>query len=120
MAIELISHSIKSVIGFRIKEKIEVEDLNTMVELIEEKLEQQDKLRIYAEINNWAGMSVLAFVKDLRLSLKHFQAFEKEAIISDSKWLKNLAKITNSLFSSIEVKHFDLEDKDQAWDFICS
>lgn len=120
MTIELIDHSIENVIGFRIKEKIEAEDMNTMVELIEEKLKQEDKLRIYAEVDHWSGISVAAFVEDLKLSLNHFRDFEKEAIVSDSKWIKNLATISNSLFSSIEVKHFDIEDKDQAWDFICS
>jgi len=85
-----------------------------------EKLKQEDKLKIYAEVDNWSGMSVAAFVEDLKLSLKHFRDFEKEVIVSDSKWLKNLSAITNSLFSSIEVKHFDLEDKGNAWNFVCS
>ena len=118
MTIELIPHSFKNVIGFRITEKIETEDLNKIVELIEEKLKQQDKLRIYAEVEDWTGMSLAAFVKDLKFSLQHFRDFEKEAIVSNSKWLKNLANITNSLFSSIEVKHFDSEDKELAWNFI--
>ena len=91
-----------------------------MLGLIEEKLKQEDKLRVYAEVENWSGMTVSAFVEDLKLSLKHFRDFEKEAIVSDSKWIKNLSKISNSLFSSIEVKHFDLEDKERAWDFVCS
>lgn len=120
MTIELIDHSIDNVIGFRINEKIEAEDMNTVLGLIEEKLKLQDKLRIYAEVDHWSGISAAAFFEDLKLSLKHFRDFEKEAIVSDSKWIKNLATITNNLFSSIEVKHFEPKDKEQAWDFICS
>ena len=63
-------------------------------------------------------MSLVAFIKDLKFSLQHFQDFEKEAIVSDTKWLKSLAAITDTLFSSIKVRYFSLSDKDQAWQFI--
>ena len=65
MAIKLIPHSVNNVIAFSIREKIEEEDMDIMLGLIEEKLKQEDKLRIYAEVDNWSGMSVAAFVEDL-------------------------------------------------------
>jgi hypothetical protein len=48
------------------------------------------------------------------------QDFEKEAIVSDRRWLEGLAALGNSLFSSIEVKHFTFDDRDKALEWIAS
>jgi hypothetical protein len=61
---------------------IDAEDLDRIVELIEKRLNTGEKLRIYVEINNWSGMSLVAFIKDLKFSLQHLKDFEKEAIVS--------------------------------------
>ena len=120
MTIQVISHPLENVIGFKIEAKIEAQDIDYIAKLIENKLEKEDKLRIYAEVNDWSGMSLEAFIKDLKFALKHFNDIEKEVIVSDTKWLKRLAAITDRLFSSIEVKHFSFEEKDRAWEFIGS
>ena len=91
-----------------------------MVKSIENRLEKEEKLRIYAEVSNWSGMSLEAFIKDIKFSLQHFKDFEKEAIVSERGWLKSLAAVGNTLFSSIEVKHFTFAEKDQALEWINS
>ncbi len=116
--IELISTDSDKTIGFTITGKIEASDIDKVTQLIEAKLENQDKLRIYAEVNQMKGMSLAAFIKDLKFSLKHFKDFEKEAIVSDGKWLQKLAALGSKLFSSIEVKHFSFADKAQALEWI--
>ncbi len=120
MTIKLIPHKPDNIIGINIDGKIEAEDINRVVELIEKQLKQGKKLRMYAEVENWTGMSLEAFIKDVKFSLQHFKDFEKEAIVSDRQWLKNLATVGNSLFSSIEVKHFTFADRDKALEWISS
>ncbi len=104
MTIQLITHRPDNIIGLDIDGWIDAEDIDHVTELIESKLKQGERLRIYAEVNNWSGMSLGAFVKDLRFSLQHLKDFEKEAIVSARKWLETLAAVSNTLFSSIEVK----------------
>ena len=120
MTIKLIPHKPDRIIGVNIDGKIESEDIDRVVKSIEQKLKQEGKLRIYAEVNNWSGMSLEAFIKDLKFSLQHLQDFEKEAIVSDGKWLASLASLGNTLFSSIEVKHFTFADRDKALEWISS
>lgn len=120
MTIQLIPHQSDQVIGLDIDGWIEAEDIQQVVELIENRLNQGEKLRVYAEVNNWTGMSLSAFVKDLQFSLQHLKDFEKEAIVSDLKWLEGLAALGNTLFSGIEVKHFTLDEKDKALAWITS
>ena len=120
MTIKLIPHKPDKIVGLNIDGKIEAQDIDRVVKSIEQRLKLGGKLRLYAEVNNWSGMSLEAFIKDLRFSLQHFQDFEKEAIVSDRRWLESLAAIGNTLFSSIEVKHFTFAEKDKALEWIGS
>lgn len=120
MTVQLITHRPDNIIGLDIDGWIDAEDIDRITKLIEPRLKQGERLRIYAEVNNWSGMSLGAFVKDLRFSLKHLQDFDKEAIVSDRKWLQALTAVSNTLFSGIEVKHFTLDEKEQALEWIIS
>ncbi|MGF1541775.1 MAG: STAS/SEC14 domain-containing protein [Pleurocapsa sp.] len=120
MTIRLIPHKPDQIIGLNIDGKIETEDLDRIIQSIDNKLKQGQKLRIYVEVKNWSGMSIEAFIQDLRFSWQHFQDFEKEAIVSDHLWLKTLAAVGNTLFSGIEVKHFTFDQRDQALEWISS
>ena len=114
MTINIILHKSDRIIGLEINGWIEAQDIDRIVGLIEKKLDAGDKLNIYAEVNNWTGISLGAFIKDLQFSWQHLHNFEKEAIVSDLKWLEALAALGNTLFSSIEVKHFTSDEKDRA------
>ncbi|MEM7594364.1 MAG: STAS/SEC14 domain-containing protein [Cyanobacteria bacterium P01_A01_bin.83] len=118
MTITLIPHKHDNIIGLDIDGWIDAEDIERIVQLIETKFKPGEKLRIYAEVNNWSGISLKALLADLRFSLQHFPDFEKEAIVSDRRWLESLAALGNTLFSGIEVKHFKLEEKEQALSWI--
>ncbi len=120
MTIKLIPHKPDKIVGLNIDGKIEAKDIDLVVKSIEQKLKLGGKLRIYAEVNNWSGMSLEAFIKDFKFSLQHLQDFDKEAIVSDRRWLESLAALGNTLFSSIEVKHFTFADKDKALEWIGS
>ncbi len=120
MTVRLIPHKPDHIIGLDIDGWIDTEDIDRITKLIEPRLKQEGKLRIYAEIKNWSGMSLGAFIKDLKFSLQHLNDFEKEAIVSDRKWLEALAALGNTLFYSIEVKHFTFDERDRALEWVMS
>lgn len=120
MSVKLIPHKPDNIIALDIEGWIDAEDMQYVVDLIETKLQQGKKLRIYAEVNRWTGMSLGAFIQDFRFSLQHLHDFEKEAIVSDRQWLEGLAALGNTLFSSIEVKHFTPDEKERALQWISS
>ncbi|MEO0927669.1 MAG: STAS/SEC14 domain-containing protein [Cyanobacteria bacterium J06643_13] len=105
MTVKLMTHKPDHIIGLEIDGWIDAEDIDRIVKIVKPRIDTGEKLRIYAEVNNWSGMSLRAFVKDLRFSLQHAKDFEKEAIVSDKRWLEGLAALGNTLFSGIEVKH---------------
>ncbi|MEM8831002.1 MAG: STAS/SEC14 domain-containing protein [Cyanobacteria bacterium P01_G01_bin.19] len=118
MPVTLIAHKPDRIIGLAIDGWIDGEDIDRVVKQIEPRLDTGEKLSVYAEVNSWSGMSLEAFIKDLKFSLKHVKDFEREAIVSDRQWLKALAALGNTLFSAIEVKHFTPDEKDKALEWL--
>lgn len=114
MPVKLITHKPDRIIGLEIDGWVDAEDIDRVVKLVEPRLDAGEKLRIYAEVNSWYGMSLGAFIKDIKFGLQHLNDFEKEAIVSDKRWLEALAALGNTLFSGIEVKHFAPDEKDKA------
>jgi hypothetical protein len=116
--IEILAMGGDKVIGIRIKGRVESADFETVTGVIEEKFGGQDRVRIYVEIEDFGGMSLPVFLKDLRFSLKHYKQFEREAVVSDKAWLKTFVTVTDKLFPSIEAKHFSFADKEKALSWI--
>jgi hypothetical protein len=120
MTVTLIPHKPDRIIGLKIDGKIETADLDRVVQSIENQLKPGQKLRIYVEVENWSGMSVEAFIQDLKFSLQHLQGFDREAIVSDHLWLKTLATVGNTLFFGVEVRHFTFDERDKAIEWIAT
>ncbi|MBE9045488.1 STAS/SEC14 domain-containing protein [Pleurocapsales cyanobacterium LEGE 10410] len=118
MTVHFIPYKPDNIIGLDIDGRIDAEDIDRIVKAVDKKLKTEDKLRIYAEVNSWSGMSLRAFINDLKFSLQHLQNFEKEAIVSDRKWLETLAALGNTLFPSIEVKYFTFDERDKALEWV--
>lgn len=112
--IEPVPIPVDNVIGIRIGGKISGDDIALIAEEIEARLERHSKLRIYAEVDGLAGMTMNALLKDIAFSLRHFRDFEREAIVSDAAWLKRLAVIGDRVVPGIEVRHFYKSERDDA------
>ncbi len=116
--IELLPIPVDNVIGFRIEGKISEYDILLITEEIEARLERHSKLRIYAEVDGLAGMTIKALLKDIAFSLRHFRNFEREAIVSDAAWLKKLAVIGGRVIPGIKVRHYYKSERDDALEWI--
>ncbi|MFW6359834.1 MAG: STAS/SEC14 domain-containing protein, partial [Chroococcales cyanobacterium] len=99
--IELIPTGVDNIIGFTITGKISSSDFDSVLAAIEEKLKTHSKLRVYAEIQSFQGISFEALIKDIQFTFTHFRDFEKEAVVSQKQWLKQLANIGDKLFPSV-------------------
>ena len=116
--IEPIPIPVDDVVGFRIEGKINGDDISLVESEIEARLERYPKLRIYAEVDRLAGVTVGALLKDIAFSLRHFRDFEREAIVSDAAWLKKLADIGDRVVPGIKVRHFYRSERDDALEWI--
>lgn len=106
------------VLGLKIDGKITEEDMKSMIAVCEKKMETQDRIAVYVEVIEMGGISFSALVEDLKFALPNFKRFSKKAVVSDSKWHEPMIKIGDKLFPSIEVKHFNLDEKEKALEWV--
>jgi hypothetical protein len=112
--IEIIDFESEKVIGVAMKGKINSGDIELVTKLAEEKFEKYEKLSVYVEMERFEGISLEAFFKDLKFGIKNFGKFDKKAVVTDKSWIKKLGEFSDKLFSSIEIKCFSFEEKDEA------
>jgi hypothetical protein len=112
--IELIPTNADNLIGCKIDGKINTEDIVRIADYIEDKFIKNKKLRIYVEVIKLEGISLEALFKDLKLGIKHFNDFDKKAVVTDKKWMKRVAALADRIFPNIEVRCFSFEDKEKA------
>ena len=117
-AIELIPMERDNAFGLRVQGKITRDDIVPVIELMEEKLAGHDKLRLYAEVTAFQGISLEALVRDILFSVKNARRFERMALVSDTGWLKKIADVEARLLPGIDVQTFSLEQADQARDWV--
>ena len=116
--IEILELGIKKAVGVRIKDKISAQDIENISRIVEEKFNEFDKLSIYVEVENFEGISIEAFFKDLKFGIKHFGKFDKKAVVTDKSWMVRLAEVSDKLFSSIEIRCFSFDDKEEALEWL--
>ena len=115
--IEIIPFDESNVVGFRLDGRIDDVDYDQTVAEIQQALDNNKKIRIYAEVENFGGMSVEKFFENFKVKFgffKELDRFEKEAIVSDKQWLASIIKLSDKLFPSVEVRYFSSENKADA------
>ena len=112
--IQLMPMPLAHVVGIRISGKMEKTDIEQAAKAIEDKLTVHDKVSIYAEIESFDGISFEALVADIKFALPHLRDFDRQAIVSEKRWIERLVAIGDKLFPSAEVRHFSFDQKDIA------
>lgn len=116
--IEVIDLDSTKVVGTRISGKISKPDMERLIDACEQKFTQSEPVSIYVEVESLGGISLEALVADLKFALANFKRFDKKAVVSDQQWLGKMAEFGDQLFPSLEVRHFSLEQKQAALDWI--
>lgn len=93
--------------------KLEDEDYNRIIPLLEEKISTFGKIRWYFEMKDFHGWSVSALWKDLKFDFQNRNRFDRVAIIGDKKWEKGMTKLMKP-FTDAEITFFKSEDREKA------
>jgi len=115
--IEIIPFAKANIIGFRLDGKIDDDSYKQAVARIQNLLDDNDTIRIYAEVVSLEGMSVETFFENIKVKFGFFsdrERFERQAIVSDKQWVEILTNISGRLFPSVEVKYFSFAEKEEA------
>ena len=106
-----------NIIGFRMAGTITEDQIKSWAALLDQKSETPKKLRVYVEAEDIDDVSLDAVMADLKFDLTHLGDFEKAAFVSDETWAK-LSAFAAKLVPKIDAKHFSLDEKEAAKEWI--
>lgn len=99
----------KNLIAIKVDGKVRQEDYQMITPLINGRVKEYGKIRMYIEIENINGVEAAALKEDFKTYIKHFNHMEKIAVIGKTKWEKLWSKVA-SPFVSGELKYYSHEE----------
>ncbi|MBD2512424.1 STAS/SEC14 domain-containing protein [Nostoc muscorum FACHB-395] len=102
-----------NIVEIIIEGKISEEDFDQIVSQLKVDIAKHGKLRVLEEIRHFEGIDPLALWKDIRFGLTHLNDFTYAALVADTKWIRTLAEVFNSVLS-VKVKTFEPSQIDEA------
>jgi len=101
----------------RVSGKLDHEDYQKFLPELEELLEENEKISLLIEFDDFHGADLTAIKDDFNFGRKHNEDFEKLAVVGDKKWLKWMTLFSKP-FLKAEIKYFERPDLQSAWDWL--
>jgi len=101
----------------RVSGKLDHEDYQKFLPELEELLEENEKISLLIEFDDFHGADLTAIKDDFNFGRKHNEDFEKLAVVGDKKWLKWMILFSKP-FLKAEIKYFERPDLQSAWDWL--
>jgi hypothetical protein len=96
---------------------LEKKDYDTLLPLVEQKIKEFGKIRLYFEMSNFTGWKPDAFLRDLNFDIKHVKDFDKIAMVGDKKWQEMITGLMKP-FTPAAIRFFPLTEKERAKEWV--
>jgi hypothetical protein len=90
------------VVGINVDGKITGQEFDALTALMEKKMQDHEKVSLYIELTSFEGFSAEAFFKDVKFALSNLDRFEKEALVTDRKWVQKVSTL-GDVFTKVEI-----------------
>lgn len=106
-----------NIIQITIDGKIRTEEFKPLLTQLETLIKQHGKIRILIKFVKLTNMDMRAFWDDLKFTLHHIKDISHYAVVGNRRWLEGWTTFINP-FLKTEVKYFQVENIDQAWQWL--
>lgn len=98
-------------IALRVSGELDDEDFATIIPMLEARIDQQGKLRLLWETDDYEGRTTAGFGRrNFHFDERHAADFSRIATVGAPRWRKSLADLMKP-FRSATVRHFPPEDR---------
>jgi hypothetical protein len=114
MMLKLLSVSSPHAVGVRLSGKVNHNDMDTIVNEVERKLKDEDRLGIYIELDHFEGFTLRGFLRETRFALRYMGHITRAAMVGESRWFTRASTVITRFFPNVEIEHFTPIQKDEA------
>ncbi|GAA0657166.1 SpoIIAA family protein [Salarchaeum japonicum] len=114
---EKLDRSHGNVLGYEVRDELNEDDLDAMLAELEETIRAEGSVRVLVAMPSVPTPELDALDEDLGFWLEHGDDIEKYAVVGDST-LVEWATDAGDLVSSIDIEHFDADDREAAWEWL--
>lgn len=108
----------KHLVAMKLSGSLTADDVTKAYEATDAALKDNERISFFAEIEDATSLTLEGFAKDLVNGLGQFGKLSKyyrAAVVTNSGWIGALARVEGLVFSSIDVKVFEPEERDKAF-----
>ncbi len=105
-------------IAVRASGKLSHEDYQKFLPELEKCIAEYDKVTLLFEFDNFSGWDLDAIKDDFEFGMKQLANFERIAMVGDKTWERWMSFIAKPFLVSGEVKYFNRENLQDAWDWL--
>ncbi|MGH9820434.1 MAG: STAS/SEC14 domain-containing protein, partial [Pyrinomonadaceae bacterium] len=108
----------KHLVAFKLSGDLTADDVEKSTAVLIDALKDQERISIFAELDGSMALTLEGLWKDLVNSLNNFGLRKKIfrlAVVSESEFYSFLLRVEGLVFSSIEMRVFAPDDRDQAF-----
>lgn len=105
-------------VAVRATGKLSHEDYQSFLPKLEAQIDDLDKVSLLFELENFTGWDLDAAKDDYKFGMKHLNAFDRIAMVGDKAWEHWMALMAKPFLPSGEVRYFNHEDLQSAWDWL--
>ena len=105
------------IIGFKLSGKLHDDDYQIFVPAVDAAVANQGKIRLFAQFESFHGWDLHAAWDDFKFGVKHYDSFERIALIGERRWEEWMAGFCKP-FTRAEVRYFNADDSAAAWDWL--
>jgi len=106
-----------NILAFRASGKLTDADYGQFLPVLEEMIRNTGRISLYIELQDFEGWEAKAAWDDLRFGLHHDDDFKRIAIVADGALIHAATNFSN-FFSHIEMRFFDKNHTEAAWDWL--
>ncbi|MDQ8184128.1 STAS/SEC14 domain-containing protein [Pelagicoccus sp. SDUM812002] len=100
-------------VAMRLSGKLDQNDCGEYISILEERINRYGRISLFCDMADLDGWTPAGLWADTQFDIKHASDFKRIAFVAEKKWL-DLVTQAMKPFTSAELRHFDLAERDEA------
>lgn len=106
-----------TIVTLRIKEKLDKNDYEAFVPMIESQIQAGSPVRLLVELHEFTGWTAGALWEDTKFAARHFADIDRLAVVGESRWQQGVSVFFKP-FTAADMRYFDMQDIEDARQWI--